>query len=145
MQRAVAHVLSSNMSPVVLPTKILLSIVPYLQNEDLKSFRLCSPLLTEEAERYLFETISILYLRKDFERVKALTHHDRLRLRVRKILYVGDRFPSNLTMEQWRHHYSRDRHAQMNSMVWLRHPYEQYRRMSDEQQVGTAEFLFFIC
>ena len=126
------------MAAPLLPDDIVLAILPFLEPAELKQTRLCNRLLASKSAKWLFETLNILYLRRDLDRLRIIAKHDKLRLYVRRIVFVGDRFPPNLSMDQWRHHYNKERHAQMNSLVWLRHPYEEYLRTSDEQLVRLA-------
>jgi hypothetical protein len=119
-----------------LPPEILLSVLPFLDIKDLKSVRQCDRLLAEEGARWLFQTLLVYFLRSSFERLWQISRHEIFRLYVRRIYYVANRFVPGLSMDQWRHHYSKSDRGEMNNIVWLRKPYRCYREIADEQCVG---------
>lgn len=123
-----------------LPPEILLSVLPFLKIQDLKSFRQCNRLFAKEGARILFHTLVVFFKRASFDRLMQLSHHKDLRLHVRRIDYVPNRFVPHLSIDQWRHHYSESVRGQFNAVVWLRKQYEEYRSLSSEQWVRLQRY-----
>jgi len=122
----------------ILPSELLACVVDYLESEDLKTARLCNQQFADYATPPLFNTVVILFTRADFERLKLIAGSRNIRGHVRQLFYVGSRYPPGLSPEMWQLYYNRVRHAQMNALMWPRNPYEEYKRLSEEQRELTA-------
>ena len=120
-----------------LPLEILFELLPFLEIKDLKSFRRCNKLLADNGARLLFHTLIIFLRRDSCEHLRDISSHEDLRHHVKRICYVANQYPPELSMDQWRHHYGQGQRDQLNAVVWLQKPYNAYRKLADEQQVRT--------
>lgn len=118
-----------------LPPELLALIVSFLDAPDRKAIRLGSRLLNDLATPGLFRSVYLVYTFADFERLTHIAEHEIFRLQVRRILYAPSTYAPGMSLDQWQHHYNRDRFQRMNAAVWLRRPYEEYIKLSKEQQV----------
>ena len=119
-----------------LPLEILIGLLPLLNLKDLKSFRRCNKALAQDGARLLFHTIVVLNTYASFMSLRSVSDNPKLRLCVRRVDYVANRFQEGLSMDEWIHHYSQGQEDRLNAVVYLRRPYEAYVDISQEQFVG---------
>lgn len=133
---------SSHLEPTSrasLPPEILISVIGHLEAiDDLRNVRLCCKFLAATGASNLFHTLVVLFSSESFWRARHVAQHEHLRLCVRKIKWVPNRFMPHLDLAQWRHYYGGLN--QFNAAVWLRKPYEQYCKLSEDQHVSENLF-----
>ena len=84
-----------------LPDEIIIATIKFLEGRDLKLARLVCKTWCSYASRFLFDQIYVAPNRVDLEVFNAITQHPTLSKHVRRLIYDGSEFMSELTKESY--------------------------------------------